>query len=204
MISLKQAIVVYGCIASSAAVDIVVQSHGGNVTGLKGHPFGYGFLHEDISNSGDGGIYAELIRNRAFQYSDKYPVSLDGYFPVNGASLSIQNLSVPLSDVLPASMRVAAGNGTGTIGFKNEGYWGMRVKQQKYTGSFWVRGAYKGSFTASLQSNLTQDVFGSVEIASKAVADDWVEHEFELVPDRDAPNSNNTFSVTFDPDVCCC
>lgn len=99
-------------------------------------------------------------------------------------------------------MRVANGTGTGSIGFKNEGYWGMSVKKHKYTGSFWVRGAYTGHFTASLHSNLTQQVFGSVEFDSKAVEDDWVEHEFELVPDLDAPNSNNTFSVTFDPTVC--
>lgn len=201
MISLKQGIIAIGWIASAAAVEIVVQSQGGNVTGSQGHPFGYGFLHEDINNSGDGGIYAELVRNRAFQYSDDYPVSLEGYSPVNGASLSIQTLASPLSDVLPASMRVAAGNatvnGSGRVGFKNDGYWGMSVKQQKYTGSFWVRGAYNGTFLASLQSNLTEDVFGFVEIPSKAVADDWTEHEFELVPNRDAPNSNNTFAVTF-------
>lgn len=98
-------------------------------------------------------------------------------------------------------MRVAAGNGTGAVGFMNDGYWGMDVKQQKYTGSFWVRGAYSGRFTASLRSNLTEDVFGSVQVASKAVADDWIEHEFELVPEMNAPNSNNTFAVTFDPAV---
>jgi hypothetical protein len=27
----------------------------------------YGIMHEDISHSGDGGIYAELLINRAFQ-----------------------------------------------------------------------------------------------------------------------------------------
>jgi alpha-N-arabinofuranosidase len=98
-------------------------------------------------------------------------------------------------------MRVGSnrtGYSTGDIGFKNEGYWGMGVSQQKYTGSFWVKGAYEGSFTASLQSNLTDDVFGSVEIESKAVDGEWVEHAFELVPEKDAPNSNNTFAVTFD------
>lgn len=157
---------------------------------------------QDINNSGDGGIYAELIRNRAFQFSEEYPVSLDGYFLMNNAILSIQTLETPLSDVLPASIRVAAGNSTGSIGFKNDGYWGMSVKQQNYTGSFWVHGAYTGHFTASLQSNLSHEVFGSVQIESKAVENDWIEHQFELVPDRDAPNSNNTFSVTFDPTVC--
>ncbi|KAM3413554.1 hypothetical protein BST61_g11542 [Cercospora zeina] len=165
-----------------------------------GHPYGYGFLHEDINNSGDGGIYAELVRNRAFQYSPAFPVSTTGYFPLGGATLSIANLSEPLSEALPASLQVTAtaGYGSGQIGFENEGYWGMDVRQQKYTGSFWVRGAYTGSFTASLKSNLTDDVFGSVEVKSQAKPDEWIEHTFVLVPERDAPNSNNTFSLTFD------
>jgi alpha-N-arabinofuranosidase len=155
---------------------------------------------QDINYSGDGGIYAELIQNRAFQYSGNFTVSTAHYFPVNGASLTIQNLTQPLSANLPASMRVAAGNGTSTgrIGFKNDGYFGMDVRPQTYTGSFWVKGAYNGTFTASLQSNLTNDSFGSVEVVSHAVANDWTEHVFELVPTVAAPSSNNTFSITFD------
>jgi alpha-N-arabinofuranosidase len=27
----------------------------------------YGIMHEDINHSGDGGIYAEMLQNRAFQ-----------------------------------------------------------------------------------------------------------------------------------------
>jgi len=96
-------------------------------------------------------------------------------------------------------MRVTKGNSSsGKIGFENEGYWGMAVSQQKYTGSFWVRGAYRGCFTASLKSNLTAEVFASVEVDSKAVADQWTEHTFELVPENNAPNSNNTLAITFD------
>jgi alpha-N-arabinofuranosidase len=125
-------------------------------------------------------------------------VSTAHYFPINGASLSIQNLSQPLSKALPASMRVAAGNKKGKIGFKNDGYWGIGVRKQKYTGSFWVKGSYRGSFIATLQSNLTDDVFGSVEVESKAVEDKWTEHKFVLVPKKNAPNSNNTFAITFD------
>lgn len=153
---------------------------------------------QDINNSGDGGLYAELVRNRAFQYGEKFPVSLDGYSAVNGAELTIKELDTPLSEALPASMNVAAGNSSGVIGFANDGYWGISVTQQKYTGSFWVRGAYEGSFTASLQSALTDEVYGSVEIESKAVSDEWVEHELELTPEVDAPDVNNTFAITFD------
>jgi alpha-N-arabinofuranosidase len=155
--------------------------------------------NQDINNSGDGGIYAELIQNRAFQYSPNYSVSTAHYFPINGASLSVLFLENPLSQALPASLRVSSTNSTGKVGFENEGYWGMDVKQQKYTGSFWVKGAYTGCFTASLKSNLTDEVFGSLEVDSKAVAGQWTEHTFELTPDANAPNSNNTFSLTFDP-----
>ncbi|EUC33362.1 glycoside hydrolase family 51 protein [Bipolaris zeicola 26-R-13] len=198
---LLKAFVAAACATTALAADIVVHSSGGNQTGKHGHPYGYGFLHEDINNSGDGGIYAELIQNRAFQFSKNYSVSTAHYFPINNAGLSIQFLDQPLSKQLPASMRVSVGNGTsgaGVIGFKNDGYWGMDVRPQTYTGSFWVKGAYDGVFTASLQSNLTDEVFGSVEIPSKCVEDDWTEHTFELVPEKAAPNSNNTLAITFD------
>lgn len=36
-------------------------------------PYLYGLMHEDISHSGDGGIYAELLINRAFQGTSFYP-----------------------------------------------------------------------------------------------------------------------------------
>ncbi|CAI4214744.1 unnamed protein product [Parascedosporium putredinis] len=182
-------------ISAVSAVDISVKATGGNVT--SGHQ--YGFLHEDINNSGDGGVYGELIRNRAFQYGKRFPVSLDGWSPVNEASLKLNRLDDPLSEQLPVSLSVAVGDAEGPVGFSNDGYWGIDVKKQKYTGSFWVRGAYEGAFTASLRSALNDDVFGSVEIESKSVSDDWVEHEVELIPDTDAPNTNNTFTVTFDP-----
>jgi len=36
----------------------------------------YGIMHEDISHSGDGGIYAELLINRAFQGESRARPSL--------------------------------------------------------------------------------------------------------------------------------
>lgn len=49
--------------AAAQAVSIHVASSGGNATS----PYAYGLMFEDINNSGDGGVYAELIQNRAFQ-----------------------------------------------------------------------------------------------------------------------------------------
>lgn len=157
---------------------------------------------QDINNSGDGGLYAELIRNRAFQISEGFPATLDAWHPINGAELSLKNLSVPLSDVLVTSMNVATPSEEGEVGFFNDGYWGMDVKASKtYSGSFWVKGAYSGQFTASLQSNTTGETFGTVNITSQSTADEWTEHEFELTPSNDAPSSNNSFALTFDASV---
>ncbi|KAI0156540.1 glycoside hydrolase family 51 protein [Xylariaceae sp. FL1272] len=173
--------------------NIVVRAEGGNVTG----GFRYGFLHEDINNSGDGGLYAELIRNRAFQGSETYPITLDGWSPVNGATLSLKNLTNPLSKALPSSINVASNRKGGQIGFANDGYWGMDIKRQKYTGSFWVKGDYHGDLTASVQSNITGEKFGTTKIESKSRADEWTEHTFDLIPYKNAPSSNNTFAITF-------
>ncbi|KAK3905544.1 glycoside hydrolase superfamily [Staphylotrichum tortipilum] len=174
-------------------VNLLVRGSGGNKTT---HMM-YGIMHEDINNSGDGGIYAELIQNRAFQATEQYPVSLDSWLSVNGAKLAVKQLTKPLSAALPNSLNVVPGSGKKT-GFANTGFWGMDVKVQKYTGSFYVKGAYSGQFTASLQSNLTGETFGSVDIKSRSVANEWVQHEFTLVPKKNAPNSNNTFAITFD------
>ena len=63
-------------VSSVTAINIAVKADGGNAT--NGHQ--YGFLHEDINNSGDGGLYAELVRNRAFQSSYNFTSSLDAWF----------------------------------------------------------------------------------------------------------------------------
>jgi alpha-N-arabinofuranosidase len=47
-----------GFAAAAHAVSFTVKSTGGNATS----PYAYGLMFEDINNSGDGGVYAELIR----------------------------------------------------------------------------------------------------------------------------------------------
>jgi alpha-N-arabinofuranosidase len=173
------------------AIDIQVSSTGGNASS----PLMYGLMFEDINHSGDGGIYAELIQNRAFQGSNPYPSTIYPWESVGEAILALQNTSVPLSKALPTSINVS---GSGKIGLSNPGWWGIDVQVKKYTGSFWTLGAYTGNFTLKLQSNITDDVFANIEIPSDSEAGKWTEHTFELVPSKAAANSNNTFSIEFD------
>jgi hypothetical protein len=181
----------------ASAINLKVSSTGGNASS----PLMYGLMFEDINHSGDGGIYAELINNRAFQGSRAFPSTLEPWVPVGNAVFALQNTSIPLSSALPTSINVAPGplSSHAKIGLLNPGWWGIDVKPQKYTGSFWALGSYKGGFTVKLQSNLTDDVFASVEIPSSCQPSKWVEHKFELEPNLAASNINNTFVIEFEP-----
>lgn len=101
---------------AAGAVTFTVESSGGNATS----PYQYGLMFEDINNSGDGGVYAELIQNRAFQGNTIFPSSLTAWHSIGGAHLALKNLSNPLSDALPTSLQVKGGT-EDTIGFWNEG-----------------------------------------------------------------------------------
>lgn len=152
---------------------------------------------QDISHSGDGGIYAELIQNRAFQANSSETATLDPWYAAGDGNIQlITNDASPLSDALPYSVSVT-GNG-GTVGISNPGWWGYSVQAVTYTGSFWAKGDYSGKFTAALHSNLSSEVYASTDIpvATKST-DGWQNYNFTFTPTV-APNANNTFTLTFD------
>ncbi|KAK3624539.1 hypothetical protein LTR56_020979 [Elasticomyces elasticus] len=178
--------------AAAQAVSFSVGSTGGNATS----PYQYGIMFEDINNSGDGGVYAELIQNRAFQGNDVYPSNTTAYWnPLGSAEISVQNLSTPLSAALPTSLQVTA-SGSGTAGFSNVGFWGFPVVAGwEYKGSFYVSGGLDGNLTVCLTSNdNVQYAEASVEVAS---SDEWTQYNYTFTPTVDAPNSNNTLNFTF-------
>jgi alpha-L-arabinofuranosidase len=105
-----------------------------------------GIFFEDLSYAADGGLYAELIQNRSFDYSSRdnkdwtsltawKPVQRDGgqgsavvqtQFPLNAQNLSYAVLTVD-----------AAGRGVGLI---NEGFGGIPVKAgESYNLSLFAR-----------------------------------------------------------------
>ena len=90
--------------------------------------------------------------------------------------------------------------GSGRAGFSNPGWWGIDVKVQPYTGSFYVRGDYTGTFSVAFQS-VSGETLGSVEIESSATAAAWTQHNFTLTPNKSAADVRNTFSITYDTTV---
>jgi alpha-N-arabinofuranosidase len=119
-------------------------------------------------------------------------------------SLDVLN---PLSDALTTVMRVdIPTDATGEVGFLNEGWWGMNIKPQPYAASFYIKSSDALStekitkITASIRSNITGDVFASEDIAidDPLSTTNYTQFRTTLTPQEAAPNSNNTFAITFD------
>ncbi|EME79726.1 glycoside hydrolase family 51 protein [Pseudocercospora fijiensis CIRAD86] len=177
-------------------VSITVKSSGGNATS----PYQYGLMFEDLNNCGDGGVYAELVQNRAFQGNGVFPSNLSFWSAVGSSQLSLHNLSTPLSAALPTSMRVNASGSS--VGFANAGYWGFPVYAGwKYSGSFWIHGSFNGNITINLQSVLEgyhNKSWAEASVSIASTADSWTQYNYTLSPPETAPDSNNTLAFTWD------
>src|SRR5512143_2447699 len=84
----------------------------------------FGIFFEEINYGGDGGIYAELVRNRSFANS----ASPDFWTLVtNGTAAGTMSVdtSSPLNTNNLRSLQLTKSSGTGGIGAANAGYWGI-------------------------------------------------------------------------------
>ncbi|KAJ7508458.1 glycoside hydrolase [Mycena galericulata] len=160
----------------------------------------YGYMWErGPVQSGDGGLYAELLQNRAFQaVIPGTQNALTAWQPFNGARLSVTSKTSGVSSSLPNSLEVQIPKVvTGPIGFENTGYWGIKVQSGwTYQGSFYAKAAaFTGAITVSLKS--TQ----GTAFASKAltgIKKDWNKFTFEFQVSASADTDDNVFNVVVD------
>src|SRR5438552_3273233 len=77
--------------------------------GAKIDPIFYGLMTEEINFAYDGGLYAELIRNRTFRDNPQSPLhwSVVKYGGGEG-SISLENSAIP-GTALPAALKLDAG-----------------------------------------------------------------------------------------------
>jgi len=162
-----------GAAASTLTVDLVHPGHALS-------PTLYGIFFEDINCSADGGLYAELVRNRNFEDSEgpdywstlksgpgTVVLKIDPTLPASPKNL--HSLKVEITDI-----------GTGRAGVANSGFWGMSVKKSEtYELSFLSRAAdgFGGPLTVSLESEAGV-VYASAKIAS--LTPDWKAYKTTL------------------------
>ena len=134
-----------------------------NQRGPKISPTHYGIFFEDINHAADGGIYAELIRNRSFEDGPEYgkPADMQGWstYASPGAVLDTKLIQpsrkVKLLNAAQGyalELHVKATPQT-PVCLVNEGFWGVNTVQGRcYKLNFWAKGTYKGTVKATLCS----------------------------------------------------
>src|SRR3954468_14252362 len=92
----------------------------------------YGLMTEEINYSYDGGLYAELVRNRTFR-SDWSGI-LNWFLIEKGASsakISVDSKEGPSKAIAnSARLDVTRADANSPAGVLNVGYWGMAVRPQ--------------------------------------------------------------------------
>ena len=107
--------------------------------GAQINPAMWGVFFEDINFGADGGLYAELVKNRGFEF----PEPLMGWMKIN-PSLSKGDIAVrtdaPFNEANPHYVRIQS-EAEAPLGLSNEGFRGIGVRRgEAYTFSAEVRG----------------------------------------------------------------
>src|SRR5438045_3859748 len=135
-------LLLFGVTSSRAAgpvITIDTTSPSGRVS-----PLLYGLMTEEINHAYDGGLYAELIQNRAFLDDAKSPVHWSAVQGNGSAATIALDPAQPLNDTIRTSLRleVTQASGNRGAGTSNEGYWGIPVRPRtRYRASFYAKAA---------------------------------------------------------------
>ena len=152
--------------------------------GPKISPMLYGIFFEEINHAGDGGLYAELIRNRSFEDSDKPEAWMQVAATTKG-EISIDT-SRPLNAASPRSLKLVV-LGQGSVGVANEGFWGIAVQQGAcYNLSLYARSeGIRGPLAVRLESADGKTVYARGRI--DGLGGDWKQHRLLLTSTRRRP-----------------
>jgi alpha-N-arabinofuranosidase len=169
--------------SSLSAQESVTLTVRADQPGPRIDPLFYGLMTEEINFSYDGGLYAELIRNRTFRDNPQNPVhwSVVKYDGGDG-SIALENNPAP-NTALTVALRLDAKTITGKqrVGVANEGYWGIPVKANTtYRVSFYAKasGDFKGPLTVALESNDGKIVHARANV--RQISSEWKKYTTAL------------------------
>jgi alpha-N-arabinofuranosidase len=184
------------CLAVAATVSIDASQSAGKVS-----PRLYGLMTEEINHSYDGGLYAELIRNRAFLDDPKNPAHWNAVDDSDSAATIALDPANPFNDKLTNSLRVTIENANRAhpAGVANGGYWGIPVQPNtRYRATLIARADsdYAGPLTVSIVSDDGKTVYATEKISKLSTK--WNRFEVKLKTGRLAPTAKARFQITRD------
>lgn len=136
-------------LALSLAMGLQAQQHVMTVDVAKPtakiQPTMYGIFFEDINFGADGGLYAELVKNRSFEF----PQPFVGWVPFGNVTIQSEN---PCFDRNPHYVRVVNDGRLLRAGLDNEGFTGIGLKQgEEYRFSVYTRTLDAGPMKLSIE-----------------------------------------------------
>jgi alpha-L-arabinofuranosidase len=164
----------------------------------KVSPTLYGLMTEEINFSYDGGLYAELVRDRAIGQG-RQPLA---HWTMVARGNSLVDVSADAqtgpSAALPRSLKVSVTSATeaAPAGVQNDGYWGFPVRPQtSYSGSFYAKTDSDGvPVTVSLVNDRTGATAASATVSG--LNGEWKRYTFALKTAQVPVSSNNHLILT--------
>ena len=192
-------------VQAQVTINIDAQQRGPRVSSML-----YGIFYEDINHAADGGIYAELIRNRSFEDGPRYgaPADMQGWSTHSAtpsqltAKLIQPSKKTPLlnsvqHNALELNIKASVAM---PVSLVNEGYWGINAVQgRSYRLSFWAKTLkYKGTMKATLRSKDASRIYAETVISQfpAAKAHGWTKYEATLTAVDNDPQAQ--FVLVFD------
>jgi alpha-L-arabinofuranosidase len=160
----------------------------------------YGLMTEEINYSYDGGLYAEMVRNRTFQDHGFGGVA---HWNIEHMGNSIATMAVDQTEGLSAALEhslvidVKRADPANPAGVRNEGYWGMALRSNTiYKGSLYAKA--DSADLGPLEVDLINDNTGkSVATATTPVlSTDWKQYEFTLTTGKIEASAENHLLLT--------
>jgi len=177
-ILLSTALLVNACVITHAQINVDVNAgiHGDTISDKQ-----YGIFFEEINHAGDGGLYAETIRNRSFE--GEFEPS-NSWHTFGSASMMLEKANETHSNMLSKAQGYAMKVTTlkSGAGLYNEGYWGINiVKGRQYKLSIWAKGVQAGTrLTAKFFSADTKITLGQIVIVD-SLTTGWKKYTADIV-----------------------
>jgi alpha-L-arabinofuranosidase len=159
----------------------------------------YGLMTEEINFSYDGGIYAEMVRNRMM--TDDWSGVHNWYLVELGnaeCKMSIDHSGGPSKELTRGlKIEVAKADARNQAGVLNEGWWGMALRPSTtYKGSFWAKAdsSALGPLTVALVSNSTGMAVASTTVSGLTA--EWKQFSYALTTGAIEPSAANHLEIT--------
>jgi alpha-N-arabinofuranosidase len=193
------AVAVYAAVVAHAQTPPAVLTIHADQPVSKVSPTLYGLMTEEINYSYDGGLYAEMVRNRTFRGNwdgiEHWLLVEEGSAE---AAIATDDKTGP-SEALKSSLRidVKQADERNQAGVLNEGYWGMALRPNTlYKGSFYAKASSGalGAVTVSLVNNASGKAVATAAVSG--ITTEWKQYEFSLKTGAIAPSSANHLALT--------